>query len=125
MGITAENIAEKYNITKDEQDQFATNSQNKAELAQQNNKFLDEIVPVKILKKKEEFIFKEDEFPRHGTTFDKLNNLKPVFKKNGTVTAGNASGLNDGSAAVCLMNYKKAIEIGVKPLARIVSWATI
>jgi len=125
MGTTAENIAEKYNISKDDQDQFATESQNKTENAQKNNHFNNEIIPIEIKSKKETIKFNSDEFPRHGTTFDKINSLKPVFKKEGTVSAGNASGLNDGSAAVILMNESKANELNLKPLARIVSWATV
>ena len=125
MGTTAENIAEKYNVSKDDQDQFATESQNKTENAQKNNHFNNEIIPIEIKSKKETIEFNSDEFPRHGTTFDKINSLKPVFKKEGTVSAGNASGLNDGSAAVILMNESKANELNLKPLARIVSWATV
>ena len=125
MGTTAENIAEKYNISKEDQDQFATESQNKTENAQKKNHFNNEIIPIEIKSKKETIKFNSDEFPRHGTTFDKINSLKPVFKKEGTVSAGNASGLNDGSAAVILMKESKANELNLKPLARIVSWATV
>ena len=125
MGTTAENIAEKYNISKEDQDQFATESQNKTENAQKNNHFNNEIIPIEIKSKKETIEFNSDEFPRHGTTFDKINSLKPVFKKEGTVSAGNASGLNDGSAAVILMKESKANELNLQPLARIVSWATV
>jgi len=125
MGTTAENIAEKYNISKEDQDQFATESQNKTENAQKNNHFNNEIIPIEIKSKKETIEFNSDEFPRHGTTFDKINSLKPVFKKEGTVSAGNASGLNDGSAAIILMKESKANELNLKPLARIVSWATV
>ena len=125
MGTTAENIAEKYNITKNDQDEFATNSQNKAENAQKNGFFKEEIVQVKIKKKKEEIMFEEDEFPRHGTTFDKINALKPVFKNDGTVSAGNASGLNDGSAVVLMMSEKKALDMNIKPLVKIKSWASV
>ena len=125
MGTTAENIAEKYNISKDDQDQFATESQNKTENAQKKNHFNNEIIPIEIKSKKETIEFNSDEFPRHGTTFDKINSLKPVFKKEGTVSAGNASGLNDGSAAVILMKESKANELNLQPLARIVSWATV
>ena len=125
MGTTAENIAEKFNISKEEQDKFATNSQNKAESAQKNNFFKNEITSITISKKKEEILFEMDEFPRHGTTFDKLNSLKPVFDKDGTVTAGNASGLNDGAAAVLVMKKEKANELGLKPLVSIVSSSTI
>ena len=125
MGTTAENIAEKYKITKNEQDEFATNSQNKAENAQKKGFFKEEIVQVKIKKKKEEIVFENDEFPRHGTTFDKINALKPVFKNDGTVSAGNASGLNDGSAVVLMMTEKKASDMNIKPLVRIKSWASV
>ena len=125
MGITAENVAEKYNISKLEQDKFSTNSQNKAEKAQKSNRFSDEIIPIKIQKKKEEITINCDEFPRHGTTLEKIQTLKSVFKKDGTVSAGNASGINDGSAAVCLMSEEKMKELNVIPLARIVSWATV
>ena len=125
MGTTAENVAKKYKISKEDQDQFATNSQNKAEEAQKNGKFINEIINVTIKKRKDDIEIKEDEFPRHGSTFEKINSLKPVFQKDGTVTAGNASGLNDGSAAVSLMKEEKATELGIKPLARIISWATV
>ena len=124
MGTTAENIAEKYKISKDQQDEFAVKSQNKTEVAQKENKFKNEIIDISIKTKKESIIFNEDEFPRHGSTFEKINSLKPVFKKDGTVTAGNASGLNDGAAAFLLMDEKKATELNMNPLARIVSWAT-
>ena len=124
MGTTAENIAEKYNLSKDDQDNFAVSSQNKTEKAQNDGKFKNEIFEVKIKVKKEEIDFNIDEFPRHNSTFEKINLLKPVFRKDGTVTAGNASGLNDGSAAVIIMREKKAVELGLTPLARIVSWAT-
>ncbi len=124
MGTTAENIAEKYKISKDQQDEFAVKSQNKTEVAQKENKFKNEIIDISIKTKKESIIFNEDEFPRHGSTFEKINSLKPVFKKDGTVTAGNASGLNDGAAAFLLMDEKKAIELDMKPLAKIISWAT-
>ncbi len=124
MGTTAENIAEKYKISKDQQDEFAVKSQNKTEVAQKGNKFKNEIFDISIKTKKESIIFNQDEFPRHGSTFEKINSLKPVFKKDGTVTAGNASGLNDGAAAFLLMDEKKATELNMNPLARIVSWAT-
>jgi len=125
MGTTAENIAEKFNISKEEQDKFATHSQNKAESAQKNNFFKNEITPISIPSKKEEILFETDEFPRHGSTFDKLSSLKPVFDKDGTVTAGNASGLNDGAAAVLVMKKEKANELGLKPLVSVVSSSTI
>ena len=125
MGTTAENIAKKFNISKEEQDKFATHSQNKAENAQKNNFFKNEITPISIQSKKEEILFETDEFPRHGSTFDKLSSLKPVFDKDGTVTAGNASGLNDGAAAVLVMKKEKANELGLKPLVSVVSSSTI
>ena len=125
MGTTAENVAEKYNISKDQQDKFATESQNKAEKAQLTKRFKEEIIPVIVKKKKEEYEITDDEFPRHGSTIEKMQSLKSVFQKNGTVTAGNASGLNDGSAAVCLMKESKANELNISPLARIVSWASV
>ena len=125
MGTTAENIAQKFDISKKEQDEFATKSQNKAENAQKNGNFINEICPINIKVKKESISFSEDEFPRHGATFEKINSLKPVFDKDGTVTAGNASGLNDGAAAVLLMKEKKANELGLIPLARIASSASV
>ncbi len=125
MGTTAENIAQKFNISKNEQDEFATNSQNKAENAQKNEHFNKEITPITVKIKKEEVSFQTDEFPRHGTTLDKIKSLKPVFDKDGTVTAGNASGLNDGSAAVMIMKEEKASELGIKPIAKIISSATV
>ena len=125
MGTTAENIADKFGISKNEQDEFATNSQNKAENAQKNSYFINELSPIIIKSKKEEVSFEADEFPRHGTTLDKISSLKPVFDKNGTVTAGNASGLNDGAAAVLMMKKEKATELGLKPIAKIVSFATV
>jgi len=124
MGITAENIAEMYGITREEQDQFAYESQKKAEEAQKAGKFKDEIVPVEIPTKKETIIFDKDEYPRHGTTLEALAKLKPAFKKDGTVTAGNASGINDGAAALVLMTKEKAEELGLKPMAKVVSYAS-
>ena len=120
MGITAENVAEKYQITREQQDEFAVKSQSKAAEAIKTNKFKDEIVPIKI---KDENIFDTDEYPKIGTTLEKLATLKTVFKKDGTVTAGNASGLNDGAAALTLMTAKTAKEKKLKPLAKIISWA--
>ena len=120
MGVTAENVAEKYQITRAQQDEFAAKSQSKAAEAIKTNKFKDEIVPIKI---KDEKIFDTDEYPKIGTTMEKLSTLKTVFKKDGTVTAGNASGLNDGAAALTIMNGKTAKEKNLKPLAKIVSWA--
>jgi acetyl-CoA C-acetyltransferase len=124
MGVTAENIAKKYNISRQEQDEFACSSQNKAEIAQKNNKFADEILPLTIKRKKEDFVFVQDEFPRHGTTYDALAKLKPAFDKEGTVTAGNSSGINDGAAAVLIMSKTMVTKLGLKPMARIVSYAT-
>jgi acetyl-CoA C-acetyltransferase len=124
MGNTAENVAQKWQITREEQDKFAVASQNKAEAAQKSGRFKDEIVPVKISTRKGDVIVDTDEFPRHGTTLDSMTKLRPAFDKNGTVTAGNASGINDGAAALVLMSDKEAARRGLKPLARIVSWAT-
>ncbi len=120
MGVTAENIAEKYQITRKQQDEFTLNSQRKAAEAIKQNKFKDEIVPVKLKGGK---IFDIDEYPKINTTIEKLSSLKTVFKKDGTVTAGNASGLNDGAAALTLMTAKTANYKNLRPLARIVSWA--
>src|SRR3989337_1123542 len=123
MGITAENVAEKYHITREEQDEFSAISQNKAEVAIKAGKFKDEIVPVGIPQPKgEPVLFDTDEFPRFGTTKETLAKLKPAFKKDGTVTAGNASGITDGAAAVLLMSEEKAKEKGVTPLATIKSY---
>tara|TARA_B100000035_G_scaffold56470_1_gene44773 strand:- start:3329 stop:4504 length:1176 start_codon:yes stop_codon:yes gene_type:complete len=124
MGTTAENISEKYNISKKEQDEFSTLSQNKAEEAQKKNKFENEILSVAIKQKKETVNFNNDEFPRHGSTLEKISLLKPVFKKDGTVTAGNASGLNDGAAALTLMSKETSKKLNLTPLVRIISWAT-
>lgn len=124
MGITAENVAKKFNITRDEQDEFSANSQNKAEAAQKAGKFKDEIVSVIVPNRKGDVTVDSDEFPRHGTTKDALSKLKPAFAKDGTVTAGNASGINDGAAAVILMTEEEANKKGLKPLARVVSWAS-
>lgn len=124
MGTTAENVAQKWQITREEQDKFALASQNKAEAAQKAGKFKDEIAPVTIKGRKGDVIVADDEYPKHGTTIDTLQKLRPAFDKNGTVTAGNASGINDGAAALILMTAKEAEKRGVKPLARIVSWAT-
>jgi acetyl-CoA C-acetyltransferase len=122
MGITAENIAEQYQITREDQDAFALASQEKAAAAVSSGRFKDEITPVKIMVKKEEKLFDTDEYPR-ATTGEALAKLKPAFKKDGTVTAGNASGLNDGAAALVLMSAKEAARRGLTPLARIASWA--
>ncbi len=124
MGVTAENLAEKYNISREEQDEFSAKSQNKAEAAIKEGRFKDEIVPVPVPQPKgEPLLFDTDEFPRFGTTKETLAKLKPAFKKGGTVTAGNASGINDGAAAVLLMSEDKAKEIGLRPMATIVSYA--
>ncbi|SFH73817.1 acetyl-CoA acetyltransferase [Tindallia magadiensis] len=123
MGVTAENLAEKYSLTREEQDEFAANSQNKAEKAISEGKFKDEIVPVEIPQRKgDPIIFDQDEFPKAGVTADKLAKLKPAFKKDGSVTAANASGINDGAAAIVVMSKEKADELGIKPLATIVSY---
>ena len=124
MGTTAENISERYNISKKEQDEFSTLSQNKAEEAQKKNKFESEILSVPVKHKKETVKFNNDEFPRHGSTLEKISSLKPVFKKDGTVTAGNASGLNDGAAALTLMKEETSKKLNITPLVRIISWAT-
>ena len=123
MGITAENVAEKYQITREEQDNFAAASQRKATDAIKGNKFVNEIVPVKVKVRKEEVEFKQDEYPKGDSTVEKLAKLRPAFKKDGTVTAGNASGVNDGAAALCLMTGEMAKKKDVEPLAKIVSWA--
>lgn len=123
MGITAENIAAKYGISRQEQDEFAAESQRKAGLALAAGLFKDEIVPVKVKIGKEEKIFDTDEHVRPDTTIEKLAKLRPAFKENGSVTAGNASGINDAAAAVLLMTEDKANELGLKPLARIVGHA--
>lgn len=118
MGITAENVAEKYGITREEQDEFAALSQQKAVQAQEEGKFKDEIVPVEVPQRKgDPLIFDTDEFPRKGTTTEGLAKLRAAFKKEGTVTAGNASGINDGAAALLLMSSRKAEELGIKPMA--------
>ena len=124
MGITAENVAEKFQITRDEQDRFALASQNKALNAQKEGKFDDEIVNVKIKSKKSEINFNKDEHPREGINLETLSRLKPVFKKDGTVTAGNASGINDGAAAVTLMTDLEAKKRNIEKLVSIRSWAS-
>ncbi len=124
MGITAENLAREYQISREDQDQFALASQHKAEAAIKAGRFKDEIVSVAIKVKKEEKLFDLDEYVRQGATLDSLQKLKPAFTKDGTVTAGNASGVNDGAAAVVLMTAADAAKRGLKPLARIASWAT-
>ncbi len=124
MGTTAENVAQKWQIPREQQDQFAAGSQQKAEAAQKAGRFKDEIVGVKISTRKGDVIVDADEYPKHGTTVESLAKLRPAFDKAGTVTAGNASGINDGAAALVLMTDKEAARRGLKPLARIVSWAT-
>jgi acetyl-CoA C-acetyltransferase len=125
MGITAENVAEKWQITRETQDSFAANSQQKAEAAQQAGKFKDEIIPVTVKSRRGDVVIDTDEHPKHGTTAESLSKLRPAFSKEGSVTAGNASGLNDGAAAVTLMSREKAEARGITPLARIASWATV
>ena len=124
MGITAENVASKWQITRKDQDDFALSSQTKAEKAQKDGKFKNEIVPVVLKSKKGDSIFEVDEHPRAGMTIETLARLDPVFKKDGTVTAGNASGINDGAAAVILMSQSEANKRNLDPLAKIISWAT-
>ncbi|HUB65583.1 MAG TPA: acetyl-CoA C-acetyltransferase [Methylocella sp.] len=124
MGQTAENVAAKWQLSREEQDKFALASQNKAEAAQKAGRFTEEIVPFTISGKKGDIIVESDEYIRPGTTLDALAKLKPAFTKDGTVTAGNASGINDGAAVLVLMSAKDASARGVTPLARIVSWAT-
>ena len=120
MGVTAENVAQKYQITRKDQDEFAINSQKKAQEATIENRFKEEIVPIKI---KNKMYLERDEYPRKNTNLEKLSNLKTVFKEEGTVTAGNSSGLNDGAAALTLMTYKNSKDRKLSSLARIVSWA--
>ena len=124
MGITAENVAEKFQVTRDEQDKFALHSQEKALKAQKEGKFKDEIINLKIKSKKTELNFEKDEHPRESINLDALSRLKPVFKKNGTVTAGNASGINDGAAAVALMTSEEAEKRNIEKLVSIKSWAS-
>jgi len=120
---TAENVAKQWQITRKQQDEFAVASQNKAEAAQKSGKFKDEIVAVTIKTRKGDVVVDADEYPKHGTTLDSISKLRPAFDKEGTVTAANASGINDGAAAVVLMKASQAAKAGKKPLARIVSWA--
>jgi len=124
MGVTAENVAKEHVVTREEQDEFAVKSQNKAEAAQKSGRFNDEIVPYEVPSRKGPVVFSTDEFPRHGATLEGMKGLKPAFDKNGTVTAANASGINDGAAVVILASAKKAKELGLKPLARIKSFAS-
>ena len=123
MGVTAENVAKEYAVTRADQDEFALASQAKTEAAQKAGRFKDEIVPFEIPSKKGPLVFADDEYPRHGAKLEDMAKLKPAFDKNGTVTAGNASGINDGAAAVVLASAKKAKELGLKPLARIKAYA--
>ncbi len=124
MGTTAENLAKKYDISREEQDEFACASQNKAEEAQKNGKFKDEIVPFTIKTRKGDITVDTDEYPRHGATVESLAGLRPAFDKEGSVTAGNASGINDGAAAVMLMTKSKAQSLGLTPMATIKSYAS-
>lgn len=125
MGTTAQNIADKYEISREAQDEFAAASQQKTEAAQAAGKFEDEIVPVSIPQRKgDPIVFNRDEFPRAGTTAESLGKLRPAFSRDGTVTAGNASGINDGAAAVLVMSASKAAELGLAPLAKIVAYAS-
>ncbi len=124
MGITAENVAREYQITREEQDRFAVSSQNKAEAARKAGRFKDEIVPVTVTERKGTKVIDSDEYIREGATYDGVSGLRPAFAKDGTVTAGNASGLNDGAAALVLMSADEAKKRGLTPLARIASWAS-
>ena len=125
MGNTAENVAQKWQLTRDEQDAFAVASQNKAEEAVKSGRFKDEIVPVTIKTRKGDVVVDTDEYPRFGATVEGMGKLRPAFSKEGTVTAGNASGINDGAAATVVMSADEAAKRGLKPLARIVSWAQV
>lgn len=124
MGTTAENVAKEFQITRDQQDTFALGSQNKAEAAQKAGKFKDEIIPFTVKSRKGDVVVDQDEYIRHGATLDSMQKLRPAFDREGTVTAGNASGLNDGAAAVVLMTAAEAARRGLTPLARIASWST-
>lgn len=125
MGITAENIAERYCLTREEQDEFSAWSQQKAVAAIESGRFKDEIVPLEVRGRKGSVVFDTDEFPRKGTTAEGLAKLRPAFKKDGTVTAGNASGINDGAAAVVVASASRAAELGLKPMARVLSYASV
>jgi acetyl-CoA C-acetyltransferase len=125
MGTTAENVAKQWQLSRDEQDAFAVASQNKAEAAQKDGRFRDEIVPFIVKGRKGDVTVDADEYIRHGATLDSMAKLRPAFDKEGTVTAGNASGLNDGAAAALLMSEAEASRRGIQPLGRIVSWATV
>ena len=124
MGVTAENVAARWQISRDEQDRFALASQNKAEAAQKAGKFRDEIIPFTVQTRKGDVVVDQDEYIRHGATLESMQKLKPAFNKEGSVTAANASGINDGAAAVVLMTAAEASKRGLTPLARIASWAT-
>lgn len=124
MGVTAENVAKKYEISREEQDKFAVASQNKAEAAQKAGKFKDEIIPVEIQQKKGSIVFDTDEYIKHGVTLESIASLKPAFSKDGSVTAANASGINDGAAAVIMMSADKAAQLGLKPLAKIRAYSS-
>jgi acetyl-CoA C-acetyltransferase len=123
MGTTAENVARQWQISRDEQDKFAVASQNKAEAARKSGRFKDEIIPVTIKSRKGDVVVADDEYIKDGVTLESISKLRPAFDKEGTVTAANASGINDGAAAVVLMSLEEANKRGIKPLARIVSWA--
>jgi acetyl-CoA C-acetyltransferase len=123
MGTTAENVARQWQITREEQDKFAVASQNKAEAAKKAGRFKDEIIPVTIKTRKGDIVVSDDEYIRDGATLESVAKLRPAFQKDGTVTAGNASGINDGAAAVVLMTLEEAKKRGIEPLARVVSWA--
>jgi acetyl-CoA C-acetyltransferase len=124
MGVTAENVARKYDISRKEQDEFALQSQLKAEAAQKAGKFKDEIIPYEIVTKKGTTVFDTDEYPKAGSAIEALASLRPAFNKEGTVTAGNASGINDGAAAVIMMTASQAEQMGLKPMARIKAYAS-
>src|SRR5215207_3498964 len=124
MGTTAENVAQKWQITREQQDAFAAGSQQKAEAAQKGGRFKDEIVPVTVKTRKGDTVVDSDEYPKHGTTPEALAKLRPAFSKDGSVTAGNASGINDGASGVVLMSAEEAQRRGLTPLARIAGWAT-
>lgn len=125
MGITAENIADRYGISREDQDAFALDSQLKTEAAQKAGKFKDEMVPVHIKEKKREYDFEEDEYPRQGATIEGMEKLRPAFKKDGTVTAGNASGINDGAAAMVVMSKEKAEALGLRPMAKLTASVSV
>ena len=124
MGVTAENVAKEYAVSREEQDEFAVKSQNKTEAAQKSGRFKDEIIPFEIPSRKGPVVFADDEYPRHGATLEAMKGLKPAFDKNGTVTAANSSGINDGAAAVIVTSARKAKELGLRPIARIKAFAS-